>query len=483
MHKYNNDDIIEQSLKARAKADFYGIASLDNYERNLYEYYLLTHINKTNDKGIAIKPIHANIVDLVLLSEKLFVLNQDLYIYHVENGTYKADPDGIFIKSKIRGFLDREFIEDKTIKSIYNLILSDSRVKVNYHDINKRPKHWIHFKNGYYDYKTDSMRPHNADYYDVNCLPWEYDPKRYPANYKPKNKLYKEGDPLFFDQWITEAVPDPEDRIMLLQYIGYCMTLDTSAQKFMLICGAGGTGKSTLLKLVEEIIGSPNISNISLQSLQNSQFAAGSLYLKQINICADIPTSALTEIDKIKQITGEDTISVDRKYKAIVNFRPYVRLIYSTNELPYIAEKTNAIYRRMLILKMNYIPEQVDPDLYNKLRSEIPHIITRIVEELCCSYGEIDISENCKKAVHSARKDCDSIEAFISDMCEIGQTYRTEAAYLYRVYQMYCENEGRKSVTNRAFYKDLDKRNYPRRRGKTNYDITGLRISPEAVTN
>lgn len=479
--RLDHSEIKRLQALAVAKAETDGIEALTPEERSYYELYLLAHINKTNAKGEPVKPIHANIMDLVLSNERVFVLNQDLYIYDEESGTYRPDLDGKQIKRRIRSYLDREFIEDKIINAIYNLILSDSRLSISCDRINNRPRHWIHFKNGYYDYKTDSLYPHDLKYNEIGVIPWEYSPSRYPSGYKFVTKgkgVLRETveEPLAFNAWLNEAIPDPEDQCMLFQYMAYSMSLDTGAQKFLLICGHGGTGKSTLLKLIEEIIGKSNVSSVSLQGLQD-RFAPAELFLKQANICADIPLTALSEVDMIKKLTGEDTISADRKFKNAYTFRSYARLFFSANDIPYIAEKTNAFYRRMLILKMDHSPKVVDPYLFDKLRAEIPHIITRAVEELYCSGGEIDVSENCKTAVQAARKGSDTIEAFICDRCEIGDKFRSDAAELYRIYQNYCTLEERKSVTRRTFYSELDKRGYERRRGKSNYDIVGIRLS------
>lgn len=477
----SREEIDRRKAHAIARAEEAGVDALTPEERGYYESYLLGHVNKTNAKGEAVKPIHANIVDLVLCNDRIFVLNQDLYIYDEKTGTYCMDLEGRRIKSRIRTYLNREFIEDKTITAIYNLILSDSHLTVSYDRINNRPRHWIHFHNGYYDFKEDKIYPHNPEYYEIGVIPWEYLPSRFPVNFK----FVKRGtgilqetttEPLVFNAWLSQVLPDPEDQRMLFQYLAYGMTLDTSAQKFLLICGPGGTGKSTLLKLIEEIIGKANVSSVSLQGLQE-RFAPAELFLKQANICADIPLTALSEVDMIKKLTGEDTISADRKFKSAYTFRSYARLFFSANDIPYIAEKTNAFYRRMLILKMDRTPETVDPELFDKLRAEIPHIITRAMEEFYCSGGEIDESESSKRAVQAARKDSDTIEAFLCDRCEIGDKYRTDAAELFRLYQSYCTFEERKSVTRRTFYSELEKRGFQRRRGKSNYDVVGIRLN------
>lgn len=471
------------------KAEDLGIYSMSSEERLYYSHYLLRNAYKKNAKGEALKPIHANIAELVLCDTRMFTLYQDLYIYDPRAGVYRLDNESQELRRLVRAYLDREFIEDKTICSICNLIMSDRRLALPADRLNNRPKHWQHFQNGYYDYEADVWHPHNPDYYDVNVIPWAYDPGRYPSNYKYVIKgkgILRETveEELLFDKWIEEAIPDYYDRIMLYQYIAYAMTLETREQKFLLICGRGGTGKSTLLKLIEEILGASNVSGISLQGLQE-RFAPAGLFRKQANICADIPLSALNEVDIIKKLTGEDTVSADRKFKNPLLFRSYARLFFSANSIPYIDEKTNAFYRRMLILKMEEIPEAVDKDLFKKLRAEIPNIITKIVEEFYCSSGSIDVSENCKEAVKSAQKESDSVEAFLDDRCEADPVARMDRRTLYDAYKNYCYTEGRKELTPNGFYKALNNKGYSQVKGKTR-DIIGLKISnivnyPETV--
>ena len=300
----SNEEIEKRANIIAMKAEEKGLCALDPEEREYYKYYLFKHAYKLNSKGEAVKPIHASIADLVLCDLRIFILYNDLYIYDPRDGAYKLDNDAQELRHRIRSFLNREFVEDKTICSICNLIMNDRRYMIRADQVNNRPAHWIHFKNGYYDYLDDVVRPHNPDYNDVSVIPWDYEPYRYPCNYKYVKQgkgLLQETvtESLLFDAWIERAIPNYNDRVMLYQYIAYAMTLRTNEQKFLLICGPGGTGKSTLLKLIEEIIGASNVSGISLQGLQE-RFGQIGLFLKQANICADIPLSALNEVDMIK---------------------------------------------------------------------------------------------------------------------------------------------------------------------------------------
>lgn len=467
------------SVEAFYKAEEKGVGALDSYERDYYKYYLICHAYKLNGKGEAVKPIYANIADLVLCDMRVFVLHSELYIYDPRIGTYRHDNDAQELRHRIRAFLDREFIEDKTICSVCNLVMNDIRYIIRADQVNNRPAHWIHFKNCYFDYRTGEVFPHDPDYNEVHVIPWDYAPFRCPATCKYVERgegLLRETvkEPLLFDSFIERAIPNSSDRIMLYQYIAYAMTLRTDEQKFLLIYGPGGTGKSTLLKLIEEIIGASNVSGISLQGLQE-RFAPVGLFLKQANICADIPLTALTEIDMIKKLTGEDTITADRKMKSFISFRSYARLFFSANSIPYVDEKTNALYRRMLILKMDNAPDTVDQGLYEKLRAEIPNIITRVTNCFCVSEGKIEISDNCREAVKEAHKDSDSVVAFLDERCTEEPDARTDRRTLYDAYKNYCYSEGRKELSPNGFYKALINKGYKQIKGKTR-DFVGLKV-------
>lgn len=476
-----------RAVHAADKAIAEGIKALTDEERSHYAYFLATHSYKTNAKGEASKPIHKAIADLVLLDLNIFILNGDAHIYNDKNGTFERDEDGKRVRGKIRSLLEFEFIEDKIITAIYNLIITDEKLTISDRDINRRPAHWVHFINGYYDYKTDSLRDHNPKYHEIGVIPWEYSEAKYPTTHKLKKTgsgLLTEivGEPLLFNSWLDEAIPDIEDQKMLLQYIGYAMTLETTAQKFLMICGSGGTGKSTLLSVIEKIIGRANISSVSLQGLQE-RFTPSELYLKQANICADIPLSALSEIDMIKKLTGEDLISAERKFKNNFNFKSFARLFFSANDIPVnLSDKSNAFYRRMLILKMDKTPAVVDPELSKKLESEIPNIITRAMEELYISEGAIEESNNSKLLVKEAHKNSDTVEAFIADRCIIDEKAKTDRGSLYAAYFNYCAYEERKSVTKSNFYKQLESKGFPSRRSKNNFDINGLRLNLVILT-
>ena len=55
-------------------------------------------------------------------------------------------------------------------------------------------------------------------------------------------------------------------------------------------------------------------------------------------------------------------LHVDRKYKSSIDFKPYAKIIFTTNPNPKIADKSRAMERRMRILSSDRIVKDDERD-------------------------------------------------------------------------------------------------------------------------
>lgn len=375
-------------------------------------------------------------------SQDLFVLGGTPYIY--EDGAFRPDHSGAKLKTMIRDLIYPEFIRSTTIKRIYDLFISDISLQVTTEDLNCYPVEWINFKNGFYDPVNRRMIPHSPEYRAVNQIPHEYDPEG-----QLKGTAVQE--------WLMFIGNTPEDIEMLCQFSGLCLTRDTRQQKFTILLGEGGSGKSTVIRMIDKMIGSENISNISLNQL-SQRFSAFGLMGKLLNSCADLEIDALSDVSTLKKVLGEDTLSAEAKGKDAVSFKSYAKLIFSTNELPIVkAEKTNGFYRRLLILTMDRVPEKRDPTFFDRLSAEIDDFIRISVQALERMYqnGQITESPGSIEAVKRLRCDSDTVEAYLTERIESDPEGRIKKADLYRDYETYCQNMERQSLTKQNFYRSM----------------------------
>lgn len=185
------------------------------------------------------------------------------------------------------------------------------------------------------------MIEHDTKYLMINQIPFSFHPEQVETALANVAQIRK---------YLDFSIPNETDQQMFWQYLGYCMTTDTRFQKFLMIKGKGGTGKSIAISFIQHIIGTGNYSSMSLQNL-NQRFYPTGLFGKLLNACADIPSTAMESVDIIKKAVGEDTLLYEKKGQDPTQFNSYAKLLFSANEMPLnLDDKTNAYYQRLLVL-------------------------------------------------------------------------------------------------------------------------------------
>lgn len=421
----------------------------------------LSQFHHINNKGVPTGVYDEKIFQYIKMERDLFVCGGTVYLY--ENGYFKADRSGAKLKTMISYFIYPEFIKSTTLKRVYDRFLCDASLEIEFENLNCYPSHWICFQNGMYDCKEKRLLPHDPKYRAINQIPHCYDPV---AEYKGEQ----------MEAFLDFICPVESSRKMLLEFIGYCFTKDVRQQKFLVLNGEGGSGKSTLIRLIEAAVGSQNTSNISLTDLQQ-RFASFGLLGKLLNSCADLEISALEDTATIKKILGEDTLRAEQKGRDAIFFKNYAKLIFSTNELPVVkSEKTNGFYRRLLILPMNSVPEKKNPNLLNELLQELDYLIQLSIQALERMYKNktMTISTESEEAVAQLRMDSDTVQAFLVEMCTEEKGSRVERTEFYKDYCRYCEDTERQSLTRNNFYKSLRLKGFRDKRSDGNRFFQGI---------
>lgn len=402
-------------------------------------------------------PFDYAIAEHIKKNYDLFVVDGLPYLY--ESGAYKADNNGTAIKRIIKGYLLPQFIKSRSINAIYALLVEDADLQRRNEQVNQYPDTWICFKDCMLDAADMKAYAHSPEYFCVNQIPHKW------------RDILDSTKGETFRKFFSFAVPDSEDQKMFLEYTGLCFTKDSRQQKILLLTGTGGTGKSLLLGLIGDATGNENCAAVSLQGLQQ-RFSTSLLFGKTVNICADLPSEALTDSSTIKQLAGDDVIFAERKGEQAFTFKNYAKQVYSCNALPLMqGERNNGIFRRLLILEMNNTPDAPDPGLYGQLRSDLLAFMRLAVAGLHQMYTERTIceSDSSKKAVRRLMKDSDTVSAWVDECCELDKKARVERTVLYDSYSDYCSSEERQSLSRTRFFAAL------RSRGISEVKVKGIR--------
>lgn len=416
-----------------------------------YDYFLTWSDGSGNKESKPTGVYDIRIFEYWKIRQPLFFLNGTEYIY-TKSGLFCEDILGAKLKKLIAGLILPRFLKSTVVERVYKLFLQEPELQAEFSQLNAYPDHWVPFLNGLYDPIEDQMIAYKPEFCCINQIPHEYNPRSHP----PGGQI--------IEQWldfITEGKED--DREMLLQFAGLCLTKDTTQQVLLVLCGEAGTGKSVLIRLIEAMVGERNASHISLEELQE-RFAVVGLMGKTLNSCADLRVDALENVATLKKVLGEDSLRGERKGRDAFSFRSYAKLIYSTNELPAVKnENSNGFYRRLLVLQMNRKPDHNDPHLFERLINELPYFIHLAVDALQRMYkaGNIAKSQASRAAVERWRQDSDPVHAFLVECCTANNfSLKTRRVDAYEEYIDYCKQTDRYVLKKRDFFKSLRHKGY-----------------------
>lgn len=427
----------------------------------------LRRFHKFNKKGFPTGIIDAAITSDIEAKEKFFVKNKVSYIY--QDGYYKVDTSNSILYDWVEKRILKDFVSHPTVMRVVNAILNHECNIRDLMDCNQYPETWVCFKNGMLDVKEWKMYPHSSDYFVLNQVPYEFNLDE-PVNH---------GN---LDKFLIDCLKDNDDISMLYEFMGYTFTRDTSQEKFLQIRGAGGTGKSTLLNLHQEALGRRNISAVDIHKL-NERFNTIQLLGKLANVCADISSEPLKQVDMIKVLVSGDTVQGEYKGKDPVEFKNSAKLIFSANKLPInLDESTNALFRRLLILVMDKKPPVKDVHFKDKLMEDLPYYIykcLRAYHDVLIEDREIVTSEASKNETKDLYEQSDSVMAFLNEKVIMDPNERERQRDLYEAYEAYCFDEevNRQPLTIRSFYSNLEKtKGFERQKSNGDRYFKGLKI-------
>ncbi len=307
-------------------------------------------------------------------------------------------------------------------------------------------KHLINLENGMYDYRDGKLLEHSKDYLSTIRIPVSYDIN---------------ADNSIITDWLA-SILDPQCTALILELFGYCLIPDTTMQKAFMLVGEGNSGKSTLLNILEKVIGEDNVSKIPLQEISENKFKRAELFGKLVNLFADLDNRDLESTSYFKTIVAGDSIDAERKCQDMFNFRPFSRLIFSANEIPRCNDRSSAYYKRWSIIKFDHVfVKGVDE---KKGFSEILSTKENLSALLNCAlsglknvmkHQSFSESESVNKAMQDYEKQNDPVKAFIDECCQFDPSERTERGLMYDSFTAYCVEMGFKTITRNTFYQRL----------------------------
>lgn len=302
-------------------------------------------------------------------------------------------------------------------------------------------------KNGLLDLSDRTLIPHTPYFFNVNALPFDYDPDA------PEPERWR--------KFQRELWPDDKQaRLCLQEIFGYMLTADTSQQKLFLLVGPKRSGKGTIARVLTGLLGKANVAGPTLASL-GTDFGLWPLIDKRVAIISDArmgSTDAHAVAEHLLAISGEDLRTVNRKYQTAWSGRLGVRFLICTNELPRITDASGALASRFvpLTLRESFYDKE-DLQLTDKLLSELPGILNWSLDGLdrLRKRGYFVLPESSLEAMRMLEDLASPMRAFVREWCRIGPDEWIAIDELFKAREAWADDSGMRRTNKIALGRDL----------------------------
>ena len=246
---------------------------------------------------------------------------------------------------------------------------------------------------------------------------------------------------------------------LLQEWCCYCLLLHLQYQKLLWLVGHGANGKSTFCSVLRQLLGERNVSAVPLERF-DSRFGLKPMLGKSLNLVSDVGETDRCAEGVLKQISGGDHVSVDRKYQSTLeSVKLQVRLLFSSNSLPYFRDKTNGLWRRLLLVdcKQQLAEGSQVPSYEKLLCQELPGILNWAlsVSQSLIQNQRFNVPLSVLASVYAARADLNPIETFLLDHFEAGDGPPISLNALYFQYDSWCNDTGYKKSQINVLAKQL----------------------------
>jgi putative DNA primase/helicase len=194
-------------------------------------------------------------------------------------------------------------------------------------------------KNGVLDVSNRLLMPY-APHHRFNWqLPYEYNPE---AEFK------------VIKNWLYEATSGDENAINIIRAFFKMALVGGDIQKFLELIGPGGTGKSTLTRLLVAFIGELNTVTTDLKNLESNRFETAALYGKKLALITD-ENKYGGDVSQLKRITGGDPLRFEHKNKQQkgTGFVYKGMVVVTSNEAIQTSDYTSGLIRRRMPVNFN----------------------------------------------------------------------------------------------------------------------------------
>jgi len=317
----------------------------------------------------------------------------------------------------------------------------------------------LNVANGTLDLRTGALRNHSREDLFTHLVPIAYD---------------KEATAPRWERFLLEVCGDVDLALYLQRAVGYTLTGLTTEQVLFLLYGTGANGKTTALEIIRKLLGGSGRRSLaiaaSFETLLHQERRGGGesaspdlarMAGRRLVVAVEADAGRRLNEERIKALTGTDTISARRLYQDSFEFVPVLKLWLGCNHRPIIRGADKAIWRRVKLIPftVTFGPGTLDPNLPATLDGELPGILRWAVEGALAWQREgLGEAKAVTAATEGYREDSDVLGEFLSDRCALSEHAWVSSSDLHATYRKWSEDRGETPMGQRLFALRLEER-------------------------
>jgi putative DNA primase/helicase len=307
----------------------------------------------------------------------------------------------------------------------------------------------VSVKNGLLDVGGRRLLPHTPQYFNQTSVPFDYNPDA--------------PEPRRWLSFLGELWPDQPEAIDVLgEWFGYVISGRTDLHKILLMVGPTRGGKGAIARILTGMVGHRNVAGPTLNSL-SGEFGLAPLIGKPLAVISDARFAgrdASIVVERLLSISGEDTLTVNRKYRDQWSGKLPTRLHVLSNELPKLGDASTAIVGRMVLLltTRSWLGREdlnMEPALHTDLTGILNWALDGLQRLSVTNDNVFTRLPSADEAITAMRDLASPVAAFVREQCEIGPNYAIAVDDLYAAFKKWAEDNGHTKKEKNTFGRDL----------------------------
>ena len=358
---------------------------------------------------------------------------------------------------------------------------------------------WVVFNNKVVNVLTEDVQDLTPDLWVHSALEFDWNPEATCEAWETFLAQVFPGD--------GPSGEDVESVNLLEEWMGYCMTEETKFQKGLLMIGQKRSGKSTISRVMQQLVGNRSYVGLSFNTWIYSENSKEVMIGKRVGVFADVrfkpgknyganyDAGGITHqsAEFVLNITGADTVTIGRKYKSPWQGQLKLKLMLISNEVPNLNDASGVLPSRFL--KLNFPVSfygREDVNLQSKLNAELSGIAVRCVRAYTalCERTYFVQPQSANALERAVLVESDPFAAMVAAcfVADFGGTCTRGDALM--VAQKWLNDRGRTDIARALRSNNIQEKlrgvsgfehigDAPREHGKTRA-MSGLRLRPKA---